>query len=167
MGSPAAMSTSSKGGTWSSINSATAGAKEEKALPVGTGKPIQLYSLATPNGQKVGVMFEELKRAGAAGFDFDAHTIMITAGAQFTSGFVGVNKNSKIPAMVDNEGPGGAGSSSPLEAGEGAGPLKVSKSLGRWRRPPPLSLSLSVCPQTGPPQSPLKVEKASSSSSSA
>ena len=89
------------GGTFASINRPTAGAQQEKALPAGT-HPFQLYSLATPNGQKVTIMFEELLAAGHAGAEYDAWPINIGEGEQFGSGFVAVNPNSKIPALVDN-----------------------------------------------------------------
>eukprot|EP00600_Ochromonadales_sp_CCMP1393_P008759 CAMPEP_0174970958 /NCGR_PEP_ID=MMETSP0004_2-20121128/9711_1 /TAXON_ID=420556 /ORGANISM="Ochromonas sp., Strain CCMP1393" /LENGTH=295 /DNA_ID=CAMNT_0016220825 /DNA_START=47 /DNA_END=934 /DNA_ORIENTATION=- len=91
---------SSAGNKWGAINAPTAGAREEKALPDGSA-PVQLYSLATPNGQKVGIMLEEL------GIDYDAYTISIGKGEQFTSGFVAVNPNSKIPAAIDRNGPNG------------------------------------------------------------
>lgn len=91
------------GGRFASINRPTAGAREEKALPVGK-HPFQLYSLATPNGVKVTVLLEELLEAGHAGAEYDAWTINIGAGEQFTSGFVGVNPNSKIPALLDQSG---------------------------------------------------------------
>ena len=77
-----------------------AGARVEKELPEGPSA-IQLYSLGTPNGIKVSIMLEEL------GVDYDAHTINIGAGDQFTSGFVKINPNSKIPALLDKEGPDG------------------------------------------------------------
>lgn len=88
------------GNKWASINSPVAGAREQKDVPEGSA-PVQLYSLFTPNGQKVGILFEEL------GIDYDAHVINIGKGDQFTSGFVAVNPNSKIPAAVDKEGPDG------------------------------------------------------------
>lgn len=89
------------GGTWEDINRPTAGATHEKPLPVGL-HPIQLYSLATPNGIKITVMLEELLELGFAGAEYDAHLIRITDGEQFGSGFVAVNPNSKIPAMMDH-----------------------------------------------------------------
>jgi GST-like protein len=92
------------GGRFASINRPTAGAREEKELPVGDN-PFQLYSLATPNGVKVGVMLEELLEAGHTGAEYDAWTINIGAGEQFGSGFVGVNPNSKIPALLDRSNP--------------------------------------------------------------
>lgn len=92
------------GGRFASINRPTAGAREEKELPTGE-HDFQLYSLATPNGVKATVMFEELLEAGHSGAEYDAWTINISDGAQFTSGFVGVNPNSKIPALLDRSGP--------------------------------------------------------------
>ena len=92
------------GGRFANINRPTAGAREDKPLPVGTN-PLQLYSLATPNGVKVTVLLEELLEAGHAGAEYDAWTINIGAGEQFGSGFVDVNPNSKIPALLDQSGP--------------------------------------------------------------
>lgn len=92
------------GGRFASINRPTAGAREEKDLPVGEN-PFQLYSLATPNGVKVTILLEELLEAGHTGAEYDAWTINIGDGEQFTSGFVGVNPNSKIPALLDKSGP--------------------------------------------------------------
>lgn len=92
------------GGRFAGINRPTAGAREEKALPVGE-HPFQLYSLATPNGVKVTIMLEELLEAGHTGAEYDAWTVNISAGEQFTSGFVGVNPNSKIPALLDRSNP--------------------------------------------------------------
>ncbi|MEP3051168.1 MAG: glutathione-dependent disulfide-bond oxidoreductase [Erythrobacter sp.] len=91
------------GGRFASINRPTAGAREEKELPVGSN-PFQLYSLATPNGVKVTVMLEELLELGHTGAEYDAWTINIGDGTQFTSGFVDINPNSKIPALVDRSG---------------------------------------------------------------
>jgi GST-like protein len=91
------------GGKWASLNRPIAGATHDKALPVGK-HPFQLYSLATPNGVKVTVMFEELLAAGHAA-EYDAWLIRIGDGDQFGSGFVGVNPNSKIPALMDRSGP--------------------------------------------------------------
>ena len=88
------------GGQFSGINRPTAGAREDKALPVGK-HPLQLYSLATPNGVKVTIMLEELLAKGIEGAEYDAHLIKILDGDQFGSGFVDVNPNSKIPALVD------------------------------------------------------------------
>jgi len=88
------------GGRFANINRPLAGPTSEKELPQGE-HPFQLYSLATPNGVKVTVMFEELLAAGHTGAEYDAHLIRITEGEQFTSGFVGVNPNSKIPALLD------------------------------------------------------------------
>jgi GST-like protein len=91
------------GGRFANINRPIAGPTHDKELPVGK-HPFQLYSLATPNGVKVTVMFEELLAAGHKGAEYDAWLIRID-GEQFGSGFVGVNPNSKIPAMVDRSGP--------------------------------------------------------------
>ena len=88
------------GGQFSNINRPISGATAEKELPVGK-HPLQLYSLGTPNGQKVTIMLEELLAAGHTGAEYDAWLIRINEGDQFSSGFVGVNPNSKIPAMLD------------------------------------------------------------------
>jgi GST-like protein len=88
------------GGRFSRINRPISGATTEKELPVGT-HPLQLYSLGTPNGQKVTIMLEELLAAGHTGAEYDAWLIRIAEGDQFSSGFVGINPNSKIPAMLD------------------------------------------------------------------
>jgi GST-like protein len=92
------------GGRFASINRPIAGATHDKELPTGA-HPLQLYSLATPNGVKVTVMLEELLAAGHAGAEYDAWLIRINEGDQFGSGFVGVNPNSKIPALLDRSGP--------------------------------------------------------------
>ncbi|RBP09168.1 GST-like protein [Roseiarcus fermentans] len=92
------------GGRFASINRPIAGATHEKDLPVGR-HPLQLYSLATPNGQKVTILLEELLALGFAGAEYDAWLINIGEGDQFGSGFVAANPNSKIPAMVDRSGP--------------------------------------------------------------
>jgi GST-like protein len=92
------------GGAFASINRPVSGATHEKKLPVGK-HPFQLYSQGTPNGQKVTILFEELLAAGHSGAEYDAWLIRINDGNQFGSGFVGVNPNSKIPAMVDRSGP--------------------------------------------------------------
>jgi len=92
------------GGRFANINRPMAGATHEKDLPVGR-HPLQLYSLATPNGVKVTVMLEELLAAGHAGAEYDAWLIRINEGDQFGSGFVAVNPNSKIPALLDRSGP--------------------------------------------------------------
>ncbi len=91
------------GGKFASINRPIAGATLNKALPVGR-HPLQLYSLATPNGVKVTVMLEELLALGHHGAEYDAWLIRINDGDQFGSGFVGVNPNSKIPALMDHSG---------------------------------------------------------------
>jgi len=91
------------GGPFASINRPIAGATHDKELPVGK-HPLQLYSLATPNGVKVTIMLEELLAAGHAGAEYDAWLIRINEGDQFGSGFVEVNPNSKIPALMDRSG---------------------------------------------------------------
>jgi GST-like protein len=88
------------GGRFADINRPTAGATHEKELPVGT-HPLQLYSLATPNGVKVTVMLEELLALGTRDAEYDAYLVNIGAGDQFGSGFVAINPNSKIPALLD------------------------------------------------------------------
>ena len=91
------------GGRFASINRPIAGATHEKELPVGR-HPLQLYSLATPNGQKVTIMLEELLALGHKGAEYDAWLVKISEGEQFGSGFVDVNPNSKIPALMDRSG---------------------------------------------------------------
>jgi GST-like protein len=92
------------GGRFANINRPIAGPTHEKELPVGR-HPMQLYSLGTPNGQKVTIMLEELLALGHAGAEYDAWLIRIHEGEQFSSGFVSVNPNSKIPALLDRSGP--------------------------------------------------------------
>jgi len=92
------------GGQFAKINRPIAGPTHDKVLPVGR-HPFQLYSLATPNGVKVTVMLEELLALGHSGAEYDAWLIRITEGDQFGSGFVEVNPNSKIPALMDHSGP--------------------------------------------------------------
>lgn len=92
------------GGRFANINRPIAGPTHDKELPVGR-HPMQLYSLATPNGVKVTVMLEELLALGHAGAEYDAWLIRIGDGDQFGSGFVGINPNSKIPALMDRSGP--------------------------------------------------------------
>jgi GST-like protein len=92
------------GGQFANINRPIAGPTHEKALPVGR-HPMQLYSVGTPNGMKVTVMLEELLALGHAGAEYDAWLIKIRDGDQFSSGFVEINPNSKIPALVDRSGP--------------------------------------------------------------
>ena len=92
------------GGRFAGINRPIAGATHDKDLPVGQ-HPLQLYSLGTPNGVKVTVMLEELLEAGHAGAEYDAWLINILAGDQFGSGFVAINPNSKIPALLDRSTP--------------------------------------------------------------
>ena len=103
------------GGKFASINRPVAGATHDKVLPVGR-HPLQLYSLATPNGVKVSVMLEELLALGHSGAEYDAWLIRINDGDQFGSGFVGANPNSKIPVLVDHSG---------------ETPVRVFSSLGR------------------------------------
>jgi GSH-dependent disulfide-bond oxidoreductase len=91
------------GGQFANINRPVAGATHDKELPVGR-HPLQLYSLATPNGQKVTIMLEELLALGKKGAEYDAWLINIGKGEQFGSGFVAINPNSKIPAMMDRSG---------------------------------------------------------------
>ncbi len=92
------------GGRFANINRPAAGPTHDKELPVGQ-HPLQLYSLGTPNGVKVTVMLEELLAAGHSGAEYDAWLINIGEGDQFSSGFVSVNPNSKIPALLDRSGP--------------------------------------------------------------
>ena len=89
------------GGKFASINSPTSGARYDKALPVGDA-PLQLYSLNTPNGVKVNILLEELAELGISDAAYDAYKIDISQGEQFGSGFVAINPNSKIPALVDH-----------------------------------------------------------------
>ena len=92
------------GGRFANINRPIAGPTHDKELPIGR-HPLQLYSLGTPNGQKVTILLEELLARGHAGAEYDAWLIKIGEGDQFGSGFVGVNPNSKIPALMDHSGP--------------------------------------------------------------
>jgi GST-like protein len=92
------------GGAFANINRPVAGPTHEKVLPVGR-HPLQLYSLGTPNGVKVTILLEELLAAGCAGAEYDAWLIRIGEGEQFGSGFVDINPNSKIPALLDRSGP--------------------------------------------------------------
>jgi GST-like protein len=92
------------GGRFANINRPVAGATHDKDLPVGK-HPFQLYSLATPNGIKAAIMLEELIEKGIAAAEYDAWPIRIGDGDQFSSGFVAVNPNSKIPALLDRSGP--------------------------------------------------------------
>ncbi|ELX8378200.1 glutathione-dependent disulfide-bond oxidoreductase [Providencia vermicola] len=91
------------GGKFANINRPVSGATHEKALPIGK-HPLQLYSLGTPNGQKVTIMLEELLELGIKEAEYDAWLINISEGDQFSSGFVEINPNSKIPALVDRSG---------------------------------------------------------------
>ena len=92
---------SENGGNWASINRPIAGATKQQELPVGK-HPLQLYSLATPNGQKVTNMLEELLELGISEAEYDAYVINIAEGDQFGSDFVAINPNSKIPALMDH-----------------------------------------------------------------
>jgi len=92
------------GGRFANINRPIAGATHDKELPVGK-HPLQLYSLGTPNGQKITIMLEELLALGHTGAEYDAWLIKIGDGDQFGSGFVAINPNSKIPALLDRSGP--------------------------------------------------------------
>ncbi len=91
------------GGEWAKTNRPVAGSTHDKELPIGK-HPLQLYSMATPNGVKITVMLEELLALGFDGAEYDAHLIKIGDGDQFSSGFVEINPNSKIPALVDHSG---------------------------------------------------------------
>ncbi|WP_427979236.1 glutathione-dependent disulfide-bond oxidoreductase [Agarivorans sp.] len=88
------------GGQWASINRPDSGARHQQTLPVGSN-PLQLHSMATPNGQKVTIMLEELLQLGISEAEYDAYMINIGEGDQFSSGFVDINPNSKIPALLD------------------------------------------------------------------
>jgi len=103
---PKVWTNTASGGAFASINRPVAGPTHEKDLPVGK-HPLQLYSLGTPNGVKVTIMLEELLAAGHSGAEYDAWLIDIGKGDQFGSGFVAVNPNSKIPAMMDHAPKGG------------------------------------------------------------
>src|ERR1700678_3997469 len=92
------------GGQFANINRPIAGSTHDRELPVG-GHPLQLYSLATPNGQKVTIMLEELLALGKTGAEYDAWLIRINEGNQFGNDFVAINPNSKIPALMDRSGP--------------------------------------------------------------
>jgi GST-like protein len=96
--------TQSNGGAFANTNRPVAGPTHDKELPVGK-HPLQLYSLGTPNGVKVTIMLEELLALGQRGAEYDAWLIRINAGEQFSSGFVDINPNSKIPALLDRSGP--------------------------------------------------------------
>ncbi|MEZ2575608.1 glutathione-dependent disulfide-bond oxidoreductase [Buttiauxella ferragutiae] len=91
----------SDSGTFANINRPIAGPTHERTLPIGK-HPLQLYSLGTPNGQKITILLEELLAAGVSAAEYDAHLIRIGEGDQFSSGFMDVNPNSKIPALMDH-----------------------------------------------------------------
>lgn len=123
------------GGKFAGINRPTAGARAEQKLPEGE-HPLQLYSLATPNGVKVTIMLEELIAAGHKGAEYDAFTIDIGEGDQFGSGFVDINPNSKIPALVDRDA--AAGADKPIRVFEsGSILLYLAEKFGAFL--PPLS----------------------------
>jgi GST-like protein len=129
------------GGEFASTNRPIAGATHEKELPVGK-HPLQLYSLATPNGQKVTILLEELLAAGHKGAEYDAWLIRIN-GEQFGSGFVKVNPNSKIPALMDLSGP--QGKSKPIRVFEsGAILLYLAEKFGAFV-PPATSPERAEC----------------------
>jgi GST-like protein len=136
---PRVWTTKPSGGQFENINRPTAGATHELALPVGT-HPLQLYSLATPNGQKVTILLEELLAAGHRGADYDAWPIRITKGEQFGSGFVDINPNSKIPALVDRSGP------EPIRVFEsGAILLHLADKFGAFVPPPSRPAARAEC----------------------
>jgi len=117
------------GGEFASTNRPIAGPTHDKTLPVGR-HPFQLHSLATPNGVKVTILFEELLEAGETGAEYDAWPIRIGDGEQFGSGFVGINPNSKIPALIDRTGP------EPVRIFEsGAILLHLAEKFGRFLGP--------------------------------
>src|SRR6201986_5044219 len=119
------------GGRFENINRPIAGATHEKELPVGR-HPLQLYSLGTPNGVKVTIMLEELLALGHAGAEYDAWLIRIADGDQFGSGFVAINPNSKIPALLDRSGP------QPIRVFEsGAILVYLAEKLGAFLPPEP------------------------------
>jgi GST-like protein len=119
--------TKATGGQFASINRPISGATHEKPLPTGR-HPFQLYSLATPNGVKVTIMLEELLALGHTGAEYDAWLIKIGDGEQFGSGFVEVNPNSKIPALLDRSGP------TPIRVFEsGAILLHLAEKFGEFR----------------------------------
>ncbi|MGP5209785.1 glutathione-dependent disulfide-bond oxidoreductase [Psychrobacter alimentarius] len=104
------------GGKFASINRPTSGARYDKELPVGDA-PLQLYSLNTPNGVKANILLEELAEIGVKGAEYDAYKIDISKGDQFGSGFVAINPNSKIPALVDHSGDDGSEPIAVFESG--------------------------------------------------
>ena len=127
------------GGRFASTNRPTAGATHDKELPVGR-HPLQLYSMGTPNGVKVTVMLEELLALGHGGAEYDAWLIKIGDGDQFGSGFVAVNPNSKIPALVDHSGP------APVRVFEsGAILLYLAEKFGAFLPTDPAARTESLC----------------------
>src|ERR1700727_2995465 len=125
------------GGRLANINRPIAARTHDKVLPVGR-HPLQLYSLATPNGVKVTVMLEELLALGHSGSEYDAWLIKIGDGDQFGSGFVAVNPNSKIPALVDHSGP------RPIRIFE-AGAILLHPAARFGARPPPAASARAEC----------------------
>lgn len=121
------------GGRFSAINKPTAGVTHDKPLPAGE-HPLQLHSLATPNGVKVTIMLEELLELGIAGAEYDAYPINIGEGEQFGSGFVALNPNSKIPALLDRS------ETPPVRVFEsGAILLYLAEKFGAYLPEPPLA----------------------------
>ncbi|MCP1471402.1 GST-like protein [Sphingobium sp. OAS761] len=126
------------GGAFASINRPVAGPTHDKDLPVGK-HPLQLYSLATPNGQKVTILLEELLEAGVTEAEYDAWLIRIHDGDQFSSGFVGANPNSKIPALMDH------GVSPPQRVFEsGAILLYLAEKFGRFLPADPAARTAAI-----------------------
>jgi GSH-dependent disulfide-bond oxidoreductase len=127
------------GGAFANINRPTAGARVEKELPVGR-HPLQLYSLATPNGVKVTILLEELLALGHVGAEYDAWLIRINDSDQFGSGFVAVNPNSKIPALLDRSGP------TPIRVFEsGAILLHLAEKFGAFLPKDPAGRAETLC----------------------
>jgi GST-like protein len=127
------------GGAFANINRPIAGPTHDEELPVGK-HPLQLYSLATPNGQKVTILLEELLAAGHTGAEYDAWLIRINTGAQFGSGFVEVNPNSKIPALMDRSG------AKPIRVFEsGAILLHLAEKFGAFLPTDPAARTEALC----------------------
>jgi GST-like protein len=127
------------GGAFANINRPTAGARFERELPVGK-HPLQLYSLATPNGVKVTILLEELLALGHTGAEYDAWLIRINDGDQFGSGFVAANPNSKIPVLMDRSGP------TPIRVFEsGAILLHLAEKFGAFLPKDPAGRAETLC----------------------
>ena len=145
------------GGRFANINRPIAGPTHDKDLPIGK-HPLQLYSLGTPNGVKVTVMLEELLEAGHSGAEYDAWLIKIGDGDQFGSGFVAVNPNSKIPALMDRSGP------KPLRVFEshqlGPTPMKVERDEGHLLVQLLAWIGLQASPGMARPPSPASTSSA-------